>query len=111
MNEYIFYTCEGYTYPPIEGKEVDNCQLLGRAHGKNVKDARNNLEKECKWIKESGFNIEEAISKQLLTDENKKDIQEVIEYLWKDEQRHFQESGEPKNHIYNTLKRLQALIG
>ncbi len=111
MNEYIFYTSEGYTYPPREDIEIENCQVLGRANGKNVQEARNNLEKECKWIKECGFDMEKVISKQILTDENKQDIQEIIEYLWKDEQRHFQEYGRPKDHIYHTLKRLRKLVG
>lgn len=30
MNEYIFYTFEGYTYPPKEDKEGENCLVLGK---------------------------------------------------------------------------------
>ena len=109
MNEYIFYTCEGSTYPPREDKEVENCQLLGRAYGKNVREARKLLEEECPWIKECGFNIDEAISKQLLTDENRKDIKTIVEYLLEGEYKHYHELGEPQDHIYITLKRLQDL--
>lgn len=110
MNEYIFYTLEGYTFPPREDKEVENCQLLGRAYGKNLKEARKHLVQNCPWIKECGFNIYDAISKQLLTDENKQDIKTVIQYLFEEEYRHFQELDEPDDHIYHTLLRLKELI-
>ncbi|MBR0072383.1 MAG: hypothetical protein IJP95_00965 [Bacteroidales bacterium] len=43
MNKYIFYTCEGYTEPPLEYNEIENCQVLGRAIGKNIKEARKYL--------------------------------------------------------------------
>ena len=84
MNEYIFYTCEGYTYPPIEDMEVENCQVLGCAEGNNVDEAIHNLLKENPWITECGFNIEEAFCKQLLTDVQREDIErddEIREYL------------------------------
>ena len=110
MNEYIFYTTEGTTCPPNENMEVENCQVLGRAYGKNAIEARSELEKQCNWIKESGFDIEHAMSKQLLTDENKKDIETVIEYLIKDEYKHYLEEGKPQNHIYRTLTRLKELV-
>ena len=72
MNEYIFYTTEGFTYPPIEGKDVENCQVL--------------------------------------TEENKKDINMVLEYLMEEEFKHYQESAEPENHIYKVLLRLKDMI-
>lgn len=50
MNEYIFYTAEGLTYPPREDKEVENCQVLGRGCGTNEIEARENLIKQCPWI-------------------------------------------------------------
>ena len=110
MNEYIFYTTEGFTYPPIEGKDVENCQVLGQAFGNNVQDAKTQLEKRCPWIKDCGFDIEEAISKQVLTEENKKDINMVLEYLMEEEFKHYQEAAEPENHIYKVLLRLKDMI-
>ena len=61
MNEYIFYTTEGYTYPPKEDMEIENCQVLGRAYGETAKEAKVNLLQRCPWIQESGFDIEEII--------------------------------------------------
>lgn len=110
MNEYIFYTTEGATYPPIERKDVENCQVLGRAFGKNVQDAKMQLEKKCPWIKECGFDIEKAISKQVLTDENKRDINIVLKYLMKDEYTSYLESEEAEDHIYRVLLRLKDMI-
>ena len=52
MNEYIFYTNEGFTIPPHEEKEVENCQVLGRAFGDNEKNACDNLVKDNPWIKD-----------------------------------------------------------
>lgn len=94
MNEYIFYTAEGYTFSPLEGEEVMNCQVLGRICGKNVTDAKNQLAKQFPWIKDCGFDLNEAICKQLVTDEirtlltqNQEDIKYLMNLLDR-EQRH-----------------------
>ncbi len=75
MNEYLFYTCEGYTYPPKEREYVENCQVLGRAIGENVKDAKENLLKDNSWIVECGFDIEKAFYEQILSEEHKNNIE------------------------------------
>lgn len=111
MNEYIFYTNERFTIPPHEEKEVENCQVLGRAFGDNEKNACDNLVKDNPWIKDCGFDIEKAVSMQLLTKETKQDINILVQYLIEDEYRKFQELGSPKEHIYHSLKRLQEVIG
>ena len=48
---------------------------------------------------------------------NKKNIEtkealfrEVIEYLYKDEKKHFQECNNPSNHVFLKLKKLKELI-
>ena len=104
MNEYIFYTTEGYTIAPNENIEVENCQVLGRAFGNNPKEAEENLLKENPWIVEAGFNPAEFFIKQLLTEEQHADIKAVIEYLLADEERE-----DKDNHIFNVLKRLKGL--
>lgn len=68
MSEYIFYTTEGFTQDPNENN-IENCQVLGRAFGKNAKEARCNLLKENPWIEEAGFDTTDLIVKQLLTEE------------------------------------------
>lgn len=64
MTEYIFYTTEGFTQAP-DGEDIENCQLLGRAYGKDKHDALSNLLKDNPWIEERGFDPNEAICKEL----------------------------------------------
>lgn len=35
------------------------------------------------------------------------DVQLVVDYLYDDEKRHFEELGKPKRHIFRTLERLR----
>lgn len=65
MNEYIIYTTEGYTIAPNEAVEVENCQVLGIAKGKDKVEAKDNLLKENPWIIEAHFNPNEFIVREL----------------------------------------------
>ena len=65
MNEYIIFTPEGYTTAPNENYEVENCQVLGIASGRNERDAINNLIIQNQWITEAGFNPTEFFCKRL----------------------------------------------
>ena len=38
MHKYIFYSSDGQVFD-INGKEVDNCQIIGWAYGSDAKDA------------------------------------------------------------------------
>ncbi|HRI47319.1 MAG TPA: DpnD/PcfM family protein [Ignavibacteriaceae bacterium] len=49
------------------------------------------------------------INRQSKKDEMKLLINEVIDYLYKDEKRHYEESEEPDNHIFIRLEKLKAL--
>lgn len=69
MTEYFFYTTEGFTQAP-DGNDIENCQLLGRAYGKDKHDALSNLLKENPWIKERGFEPCETICKELVSTSN-----------------------------------------
>lgn len=69
MIEYIFYTTEGFTRAP-DGDDIENCQLLGHAYGKDKHDALSNLLNENPWIKERGFEPHEAICKELTSTVN-----------------------------------------
>lgn len=69
MTEYIFYTTEGFTQAP-DGDDIENCQLLGRAFGKDKHDALINLLKENPWITERDFEPYESICKELASTAN-----------------------------------------
>ncbi len=71
MAEYVFYTPEGFTQDPI-GCDIENCQLIGRAFGDSVSDAKNNLLKENSWIDEHGFDEDMLIGLELASCKNVK---------------------------------------
>ncbi|MDD4235548.1 MAG: DpnD/PcfM family protein [Bacteroidales bacterium] len=50
------------------------------------------------------------INNQSKRDEINMLIKGIIDYLYVDEQKHFEESNNPKNHIFQKLERLQSLI-
>ncbi len=108
MNEYIFYTTKGETIAPDEEVEIANCQVLGCAQAKNVEQAKQLLLQENPWIEESGFDTSGIMVRQLLTEEQKADIKAIVDYLWEDEHRHYQELNYPKKHIFRVIKRLRS---
>lgn len=50
------------------------------------------------------------INSQSKIDEKDALMKEVIEYLYSDEKRHFEELDKPDNHIFSKLERLRALV-
>jgi hypothetical protein len=40
----------------------------------------------------------------------KQDIMTILDYLWRDEERHYRESGYCKKHIFRVVKRLAKTI-
>jgi hypothetical protein len=109
MADFLFYTSEGFTQVR-NGIDIENCQMLGIAKGKDKVEAQDNLLKDNPWIEEAGFNRSEFIVEQLLPDEERLAIKEVLDYLWGDEEKHFEESGKPDNHIFRILTHLKASI-
>ncbi|MBQ9666229.1 MAG: hypothetical protein IJV33_07145 [Bacteroidaceae bacterium] len=65
MNEYIFYTPEGFTTAPNEDVEVENCQVLGCAYGDSEANAQVNLMKDNPWIAKACFDPSRFIVRQL----------------------------------------------
>lgn len=59
MSTFIFYTMDGQTEAP-NGKQVENCQLLGEACGEDASDALATLLEENPWIGERGFRVGEG---------------------------------------------------
>jgi hypothetical protein len=51
-----------------------------------------------------------SINSQSRNDEMKRLIKDVIEYLYDDEKKHFEEYDEPKDHIFSKLERLKTLL-
>jgi hypothetical protein len=58
MRRYIFLTAEGMTAAP-GGSDVENYQVLGFAHGKDLLPAKLALLEENPWILENGFSEHE----------------------------------------------------
>ena len=38
---------------------------------------------------------------------NKNDLKKVLDYLWNDEEKNYEESDKPSGHIFKTLQRLK----
>jgi hypothetical protein len=39
-----------------------------------------------------------------------RDVEAIVDYLWRDEERHFEESGCPNDHIFLVLRRLKTAL-
>ena len=105
MNDYIFYTLEGYTGAPNESVVVDNCQVLGCASGSNAEEALQNLMLENTWIAEAGFETREIIVKQLLTEEQLADIADLLDFFSST----YHQIGNENTHIIDVINRLKSL--
>ncbi|MFH0731377.1 MAG: hypothetical protein V2A72_00455 [Candidatus Omnitrophota bacterium] len=46
----------------------------------------------------------------MLNKKIKQDINILLSYLWRDEKRHYQESGYCKKHIFRVMKRLAKAV-
>lgn len=86
MNEYLFFTSEGQTVAPNGDAEIENCQILGRAKGKNALEARENLLADNEWISEAHFNPAKFWSVQVLTEAQRADIQALAKWVLHDGQ-------------------------
>lgn len=65
MNEYIFYTSEGFTQSP-NGTDCENMQILGFEKGKNLEEAKSNLLKSNPWILGYGFSTDEIKANKIV---------------------------------------------
>lgn len=108
MKTYIFYTLEGLTESPTN-LPVENAQLLGQASGENINQALKTLLQNNDWIVKSGFNESKILGKELLDDTLRTNIKKIINYLWADEERHYEENTSD-DHIFLVLKELKKLI-
>lgn len=110
MAKFIFYTDQGYTISP-NGNELESLQILGIEDGKSEEDALNNLFNNNEWILESGFSKESIKCNAIFNSKVLGKIEVVLEYLWKDEEKHFEESKlneeDVFGHIYNHLRNIK----
>ena len=110
MRDYIFYTMEGYTVAPDGDTDVENCQVLGYSSGKNIECAQQNLIHDNPWIEQHGFDITNAMSLQVISDELKQDILRLVEYMWSNEEADYEISGKPIDHIFRTILKVKNAV-
>jgi hypothetical protein len=109
MAKFILYTDEGYTISP-SGQELESLQILGFEEAKNIKDGIQLLLENNPWIDKSGFKTESIKSHIILDKNSLSEIKSLIDYLYENEKKHFEESDNPENHIFLKLKRLKSLL-
>lgn len=64
MNNYIFYTGEGYTFAP-DNSSVENFQILAFVSAENMQSAKEDFFKNYSYFFEHGYSIEEVICKRI----------------------------------------------
>ena len=105
--EYLIYTTEGATIAPNDEVQIENCQLLGRAIGEDLSEAVDNMFEEQKWLKLAGFNPDECFGAQIITNNQKEDLKELLDFLCTE---HFEESGFVDEHIFKIIERLRKIL-
>ncbi|MDR1895634.1 MAG: hypothetical protein LBR10_02455 [Prevotellaceae bacterium] len=108
MALFIFYTDEGYTISP-NGSEMENLQIIGIEYGATQKEALTNLYKDNTWIEAAGFSKDRLKCYAIFKPDYVENLRKVIDYLWEDEEKHFEESGCPNDHIFLLLKNLKYI--
>lgn len=64
MVEFIFYTTKGFSQAP-NGKDIENCQMLGRAYGSDKDEALQALCNANPWIEENDYDKEKIVGAKL----------------------------------------------
>lgn len=112
MNEYMFYTFEGFTQSP-DKNNCENLQILGFEKAENLEITKKCLLANNDWISKHSFDTEKILSKKILTEESLASIKTVVDYLWKDEEKDYEEclvsGGNVGNHIFKHLKKLKII--
>ena len=109
MGTYIFYTDEGYVKAP-NNTELENLQILGIEDGKTQDEALANLYNHNEWIKMNGFSDTRIRCHAVLKSEILEDIKTIVQYLWEEEYKHWEECGCPNEHIFQKLKNIKKNI-
>jgi hypothetical protein len=111
MATYIFYTDQGLTIAP-NGEEVENFQIIGFEEGISEAEAFENLLKNNNWINEMKFSTDNFKCKLVFEANFSSKVNKVLDYLWKDEERHYEENKDNEefleNHIFKTLQEIKS---
>jgi hypothetical protein len=109
MAKFIFYTDEGYTIAP-DNSELESLQILGFENASNLKEGIRELFTNNPWIKESGFKTRNIKYRLILENNDLKDLKTLIQFLYIDEKRNYEESDQTKDHIFLVIERLKNII-
>lgn len=110
MKTFIIYTTQGATSGPNIETDVENCQVLGTIQANNSADAINELFEKNEWIHNAGFTKDYVLVNELFPSSIKKDIKEVIDFIWEKERKHSQGNTYLNNNIFRILKRLEESL-
>lgn len=109
MSSYIFYTDEGYTIAPND-EELESLQVLGIEDGDSKEEALANLYKNSEWIRRCGFSESRMRCYAILKPDMLEEVKTIVNCLWKDEERHWEENGCPDEHIFQVLRKIRGGI-
>lgn len=112
MNEYMFYTFEGFTQSPNK-TDCENLQILGFEKAENLEIAKKCLLANNDWISKHGFDRKKILSKRILTEETLNSVKSVVNYFWSNEEKKYEEclatNRDVDNHIFKHLRKLKLL--
>lgn len=112
MNEYMFYTFEGFTQSPNK-TDCENLQILGFEKAENLEVAKEHLLVNNDWILKYGFDMEKILSKRILTEKTLNSVKSVVNYFWSNEEKKYEEclatNRDVDNHIFKHLRKLKLL--
>lgn len=112
MNEYMFYTFEGFTQSP-DKNNCENLQILGFEKAENLEIAKKCLLANNDWISKHGFDKKKILSKRILTEETLNSVKSVVNYFWSNEEKKYEEclatNRDVDNHIFKHLRKLKLL--
>ena len=110
MNEYMFYTFEGFTQSPNK-TDCENLQILGFEKAENLEIAKSHLLANNEWILKYGFDKKKILSKRILTEETLNSVKSVVNYFWSNEEKKYEEclatNRDVDNHIFKHLRKLK----
>jgi hypothetical protein len=109
MAQYIFYTHDSFSTAP-NGENIKNLKILGIEKGNSKENAVQNLLDNNKWIEVNDFNEDNIKCLAIMKPEILEKINKVIEYLWVDEEKHWEECEYTDDHIFQALKEIKTIL-